>query len=128
MAALTESTKTHAFTVCLKDDTQGIERYKAYHAAPWPEIVPWLRTCGVLDMKIYLRGRRLFMHLVTTDSFDPETGFQRIEELPAARQWNEIMYPLQTPAPEAGPDEWWAAMDLIFDMQADRSHSSEGAH
>jgi len=68
------------------------------------------------------------MHLVTTDSFDPETGFERIEDMPAARQWNEIMYPLQTPAPEAGPDECWAAMDLIFDMQAQRSNSSEDAH
>jgi L-rhamnose mutarotase len=30
--------------------------------------------------------------------------------------WNALMADLQARAPEASADEWWAAMDLVFDL------------
>ncbi|MGH2369095.1 MAG: L-rhamnose mutarotase [Chloroflexota bacterium] len=32
------------------------------------------------------------------------------------QEWEQLMRTLQERAPEAGADEWWADMELVFDM------------
>ena len=46
----------------------------------------------------------------------PERDFPRANESPRAREWDALMRGLQLPAPEAGPGEWWAAMEEVFDL------------
>jgi L-rhamnose mutarotase len=67
-------------------------------------------------MQIFLRGTRLFMYVVTDDTFDPAHDFARINEDPTSQRWNALMAELQARASEARPDEWWAEMDLVFDL------------
>jgi len=67
-------------------------------------------------MHIFVRGTRLFMYLVTDESFDPRVDFARINEDPVSARWNALMATLQQRAPEANEDEWWAPMDLVFDL------------
>ena len=108
----------YGLSLNLKDDPELIEQYRAYHRDPWPETLQGLREVGILDMKIFLLGRRMFMYMMTTDAFDPDTDFARyMEQNPRAREWDELMRTFQEKAPEAGEEEWWAFMEMVFDMQ-----------
>jgi L-rhamnose mutarotase len=103
-------------TLCLRDDPAAIERYRVEHRNAWPEVVQRLRAAGVAGMRIYLRGRRLFMEMEAVDEFDPAHDFPRLSDDPRYREWEVLMRSLQERAPEAGPDEWWAQMEQVFDL------------
>jgi len=101
--------------------TPRSSRYKKEHAKVWPEVLARLREIGVTEMKIYLLGRRMFMYCETKDGFDPARDFARSTEDPTYRKWDELMRTLQERAPEAKPGEWWAMMELVFDLNWGRS-------
>ena len=103
-------------TLMLKDGAEVVERYKQHHRSVWPEVVVRLREIGVVEMKIFLRGRRLFMYMEAIDGFDPEREFPKLSEDSRYREWDELMTGLQEPAPEAKAGEWWAAMEEVFDL------------
>lgn len=110
--------KVYGLTLNLKDDPRTIEQYKHYHRHPWPEPLEGLRQVGVLDMKIFLLGRRMFMYMTAVDEFAPEVDFPRyMEQNPRAREWDELMRTFQEKVPEAGEGEWWALMEKVFDLQ-----------
>lgn len=108
--------KTFGLTICLQDDPRKIEAYKRYHAATWPEVLAGLREVGIREMRIFLRGRRMFMYMETDDDFELDVDFKRAQAHPRAKEWNELMATFQERAPEANPNEWWAAMELVFDL------------
>ena len=108
--------KAFGLTLCLQDDPAKIAEYKAQHQAVWPGVLARLREVGVHEMRIFLRGTRMFMYIETDDAFDPRRDFARVNEDPVSAEWNELMANLQQRAPEADPDEWWAPMELVFDM------------
>ena len=105
-------------TIELKDDPELIAQYKAHHADPWPEPLQGLGEVGITDMKIFLLGRRMFMYMTATDEFDPARDFPRyVEQNPKAKEWDELMRTFQQQVPEAKEGEWWANMELVFDLQ-----------
>lgn len=105
-------------TIELKDDPELIAQYKAYHADPWPEPLQGLDEVGITDMKIFLLGQRMFMYMTATDEFDPARDFPRyVEQNPKAKEWDELMRTFQQQVPEAKEGEWWANMELVFDLQ-----------
>jgi L-rhamnose mutarotase len=71
---------------------------------------------GIRELRIFLRGRRLFMYMETEDDFDPGRDFARVLDAPRYREWDELMRSLQERAPEAAEDEWWAPMEEVFDL------------
>jgi L-rhamnose mutarotase len=103
-------------TLMLRDDDEIVERYRQHHRNAWPEVIARLREVGVVEMRIYLLGRRLFMYMEAIDGFDPEREFPKLVEDPRYRQWDELMRGLQQPAPEARAGEWWAPMEEVFDL------------
>ena len=110
--------KHYALTLNLKDDPQIIERYKEHHSHPWPEPLQGLKEVGIEGMRIYLLGRRMFMHMTTTDDFDPARDFARyVERNPKAAEWDDLMRTFQERVPEAGEGEWWAFMECVFDLK-----------
>jgi len=115
--------KNFGLTLNLQDDAAKIAEYRRAHQAVWPEVTDRLRACGVQQMQIFLKGTRLFMYLVTDDAFEPARDFARINEDPASARWNALMADLQARAPEADADEWWAAMELVFDLEWPQHHS-----
>lgn len=108
--------KTYGLTLMLQDDPAKIEEYKMQHLAVWPAVTARLREVGINEMRIFLRGLRMFMYIETTDDFDPIADFARVNDQPESAEWNRLMADLQARAPEANPDEWWAPMELVFDM------------
>jgi L-rhamnose mutarotase len=109
--------KTYAKTILLKNDPEKIAEYRRHHDQIWPEVVASFRQVGVLDMRIWLLGHRLFMVMDTTDDFDPETDLQQYLLLdPKNDQWESLMASFQERVPEARPGELWADMELVFKM------------
>jgi L-rhamnose mutarotase len=108
--------KNFGLTLNLQDDPEKIAAYKRAHQAVSLGVTSRLRACGVQQMQIFLRGTRMFMYLITDDTFVPARDFPRINEDPASARWNALMADLQARAPEANADEWWAPMELVFDM------------
>lgn len=106
-----------ALTLNLKNDAEVIGRYKQYHAETWPEVVAALQQVGILDMRIWLLGRRLFMVYKAREGFDPEVDFPRYLKLhPRCQEWENLMGTLQEPVEDAQPGEKWAAMEKVFDL------------
>jgi L-rhamnose mutarotase len=103
-------------TLLLQDGADVVERYRQYHRHAWPEVIVRLREIGIVEMRIFLLGRRLFMYMQTVDGFAPEDEFPKLTQDARYREWDELMRTLQRPAPEAKPGEWWAAMEEVFDL------------
>ena len=110
--------KVYGLTLNLKDDPEIIAQYKHYHRHPWPEPLQGLKEVGILDMKIFLLGRRMFMYMSAVDAFDPDVDFPRyMAANPKAKEWDDLMRTFQEKVPEARPGEWWALMEEVFDLQ-----------
>jgi L-rhamnose mutarotase len=77
-------------TLLLRKNTALVERYEACHRHVWPEVVARLREVGVLEMQIFLLGRRLFLWIETVDSFNPQSAFARLGEDERYREWDEL--------------------------------------
>ena len=66
-------------------------------------------------MKIFLRGQRMFMYMTANDDYNPGNPSDTPPH-PRVLEWDRIMRTLQERSPEATEDEWWAEMELVFDM------------
>ncbi|MCU0450571.1 MAG: L-rhamnose mutarotase [Bernardetiaceae bacterium] len=111
--------KVFAQTLNLKDDPEVIRQYRYHHAHPYPEVVEALRAVGIINLEIFLLGRRLFMYLTTVDAFDPAVDFPRyLARHPRCQAWEDLMTTFQEPVPEAQPGQKWAPMECVFDLQA----------
>jgi L-rhamnose mutarotase len=111
--------KTYAQTILLRDDPAVLAAYRDHHHHIWPEVAEGLRGAGILQMRIWLLGRQLFMVMDTTDDLDPDRDFARYEAgHPRHAEWQRLMESFQEPVPDAKPGEWWAQMELVFTLNA----------
>jgi L-rhamnose mutarotase len=117
----------YGLTLCLRDDAAAIDRYRQEHRMVWPEVLARLREVGITEMKIFLRGRRLFMYIEAQEGFDPARDFRRLSEDPVSQRWEALMATLQEQAPEAHDDEWWALMEEVFDLDWPRHRPGDGS-
>ena len=109
--------KSFALTLDLQDDAGVIAEYKRYHREVWPEVIEGLRSVGIVKMKIFLKGTRMFMYIETGDDFEPARDFQAYTESSLrAREWDEMMRGFQVQVPGAAEGEWWASMEEAFDI------------
>ena len=110
--------KCFAQALDLKDDPALIAQYKRHHAAVWPEVTAALRAIGITRMKLFLLGTHLFMYYEAPDSFNPARDYQTYVANPKAQAWDALMRTFQQRVPEARPGDWWAPMDLVFDLES----------
>ena len=108
--------KSFAQALDLKESAEGIEKYKEYHRAVWPEVIAGLKGIGITKMKIFLQGRHLFMYLEAPDDFDLARDFGRYMSSERAQEWDSLMRGFQEPVPGAAPGEWWAPAGEVFDL------------
>ena len=107
----------YGMTLALRDDPALVERYKEHHRHVWPEVVARLHELGIRQMQIFLHRRQLFLWMETVDGFNPERDFARLVEDERYREWDALMRTMQEPVPDARPGEWWASMELVFDLK-----------
>lgn len=109
--------KYYALALDLADDPAAVQQYIDYHANPFPEVVAALKEVGILDMKIFRIGQRLFMYYTAADAFDPSVDFPRYLTLhPRCQEWEDLMTTLQKPLPEATPGQKWVPMEQVFQL------------
>jgi L-rhamnose mutarotase len=111
--------------VDLKDDPAIIERYTTHHRQVWPEVLASLRRAGIVNMDVYILGRRLVM-VVETEGQDYQRCFAaHASSHSRVVEWEALMRSLQQPPPGAAPGEWWTEMRPVFSLAtahyADRS-------
>jgi L-rhamnose mutarotase len=112
--------QAYGMALDLRDDPKLIARYRKEHERAWPEVLARLREIGVSEMRIFLLGRRMFMYCETRDGFDPAKDFARANDDPTYQKWDELMRTMQERVREAKPTEWWAKMELVFDLSWSR--------
>lgn len=106
--------KTYAFALDLKDDEQLIAEYEQHHKGIWPEIKESIKETGIMDMRIYRLGNRLFMTMEVDDHFSFEKKAAADERNPKVQEWEALMWKYQQPLPRAKAGEKWSLMKEIF--------------
>lgn len=111
-------TKRYCLACDLKDDSQLIEEYKAYHSQEkfWPEITESIRVAGIEDMQISLIGNRLFMIMEVNDNFSFEKKAKMDTASAIAQKWESLMWDYQQGLPWATKGEKWMLMETIFKL------------
>jgi len=111
----------HVFLVQLRDDPQAIAAYRAHHRQVWPEVIRSLRDVGVQAMDIHLLGRTAVMIVELEDGVDVQRAFSAHRGSSArVAEWEQLMKSLQQPSPDAAAGEWWAQMEPVFRLAADK--------
>lgn len=110
--------KRYACTTDLVTDEVKIAEYLAHHRAVWPEVVLSFAAVGVLDLRIWRFGTRMFYELEVTDDFDPARDFARYAAMhPSNPVWEAFMASgFQNPLPGRKPGENWASMEPAFSL------------
>lgn len=108
--------RTFAQAIDLVDDAAAIAEYERLHRSVWPEVTDALRQIGILSMRIYRCGTRLFMVIETDDGFEPARDYAAYAEQPRAREWDALMRRYQRQVPGASPERWWTPMNLVFEL------------
>ena len=104
----------HVLAVDLKDDPAAVASYLEHHKQVWPEVVRSLKTSGIVDMEIYVLGRRLVMFVDTNGSDFRQSFAAHQASHPRVAEWEALMKSLQEPVPGSAPGEWWAQMQPVF--------------
>ena len=106
-------------TLTLEDDPQLIIDYKKVHArdAVWPEITAGMMEVGILDMEIYIVGRRLIMIMDTVPDFDHESAMVELADKPRQSEWEAYVSRFQRTSAEASADEKWQLMERIYKLE-----------
>jgi L-rhamnose mutarotase len=112
----------HVLMVDLRDDPAAIASYREHHRRVWPEVIRSLREAGVERMDIHLLGRRLVMIVDLRPGLDHKRTFAaHVASSPRVVEWERLMKSLQEPAPDSPPGEWWALMEPVFSLEAERA-------
>lgn len=104
-------------TLDLKNDPQLIADYRRYHERIWPEITQSIKDSGVVDMEIYLLGKRMLMIMEVNESFSFEKKAKADQLNPKVQEWEQLMWKSQQPLPDARPGEKWVRMERIFKLE-----------
>jgi L-rhamnose mutarotase len=106
----------YCLTLDLKDDAAAIAEYKRHHEKIWPEIRNSILGAGIIDMEIYLLGRRLFMIMEVDETFSLAAKAAADAANPRVQEWETLMGQFQQPLPESRPGQRWVLMERIFSL------------
>ncbi len=92
---------------------ETLDRYKAYHAAVWPEILDMISQCNIRNYSIFYKDHKLFAYFeYVGDDFDADMAKMAAD--PKTQEWWDIMMPMQEPVETRAEGEWWATMEEVF--------------
>jgi len=94
---------------------EHFERYKAYHAAVWPEILSMITACNITNYSIFHKDGLLFAYFeYIGDNFSADMAKMAAD--PKTREWWDIMEPMQEPVANRAAGEWWSNLDEVFHL------------
>lgn len=92
---------------------EALEKYKAYHAAVWPEVLDTIARCNIRNYSIFLRDGYLFAYFEYHGN-DYAADMAKMAADPKTQEWWSITDPMQQPLETRRPGEWWAEMEEVF--------------
>lgn len=110
--------RRYCLALDLKNDPKLIAEYKRYHEKVWPEVTRSIKDTGIEDMEIYLLGTRIFMIMEVNERFSFEAKAKADQNNLKVQEWEQLMWKLQQPLPQAQPGEKWLLMERIFQLEA----------
>jgi L-rhamnose mutarotase len=105
--------KRYGWMIGLKPE--AVEKYKAYHAAVWPEVLDRIRKCNIRNYSIYFKDNLLFGYYEYYGS-DHAADMQKMGAHAKTQEWWAVMGPMQQPIDTRKPGEWWAEMEEVFHL------------
>ena len=107
-----------ALALDLKDDPHLIAEYEEYHRNVWPDVLAAIKHVGILEMKIFRTGNRMFMLMETTDEYDEHSAAQYFKNDPKSCEWEILMDNFQQRIEGSPVDSKWVAMACCFQLTA----------
>lgn len=110
------ATKRYVQILDLRDDPELIAEYRKWHSKEfhWDEIREGIRSVGILEMEIYIRGNHLVMIVDTPVNFDWAEAMSRLSALPRQAEWEAFVAKMQGVDPNARSDEKWQMTERMF--------------
>jgi L-rhamnose mutarotase len=109
--------KEFALHLELKNDPDLITQYEHYHRDVWPQVIEAIRHVGILNMKIYRWGNRIFMIMQTSDDYDMQQAANYLNSDPVSIEWEQLMDKFQQRLPGTLLEQKWQLMSRCFDLQ-----------
>jgi len=92
-----------------------LEKYKALHASPWPEINEMITACNIENYSIFYRDGLLFAYFeYVGDDYDADMAKMAAD--PLTQKWWAECKPCQQPVDSAAEDEWWGNMQEVYHL------------
>lgn len=109
-------TKRYCQTLNLKNNPALIAEYRRLHSRRevWPEILAGIRSVGILEMEMYIRGVTVCMIMETPVDFDWDTAMERLSRLPRQQEWEDCVAHFQECVPGSGSAQKWKLMERMF--------------
>lgn len=109
----------YCLTLDLKDDSELIAEYEAYHQDVWPEVIASIKEAGIKHMEIFRWSNRLFMIIEVDESFSWEKKASLDVANQKVQEWENLMWNYQKKLPGSKPGEKWQLMKKIFSLEKD---------
>ncbi len=107
--------KRYCLALDLKDDEALIKAYEQHHAHVPDAILESIKDAGIIAMKIYRTGNRMFMIMEVNDDFNFDKKSERDAANEAVQQWEQLMWNYQQALPWAKEGEKWVLMSPVFE-------------
>ena len=97
-----------------------LDKYKAMHANPWPEINAKLKQVNIQNYSIYLTqfpdgNHYLFGYFEYTGK-DFDADMKRMGDDPKTKEWWSHTDPMQLPLENRDEGDWWKAMEEVYHL------------
>ncbi len=97
-----------------------LDKYKALHANPWPEINAKLKHVNIQNYSIYLTqfpdgNHYLFGYFEYTGK-DFDADMKRMADDPKTKEWWSLTDPMQLPLENRNEGEWWKSMEEVYHL------------
>ena len=85
-----------------------LEKYKALHANPWPEVNEMIKKCNIQNYSIYYRGGYLFSYFEYVGDNYEEDMKKKWLQTPKHRNGGKRQIPTRASGICKTREEWWA--------------------
>lgn len=111
-------TRRYVQVLDLRDDAALIAEYRRLHARQgvWPQVLENIRRAGVLEMEIYLHGRRLVMICTLPDGLSWADCMARLAQAPRQTEWETLTAHFQQTEATGRSDAKWQIAERIFHL------------
>lgn len=99
----------------IKVKPEYLEKYKALHANPWPEVNAKIKECNIQNYSIYFWNGYLFSYYEYVGE-DYEADMAKMAADPKTQEWWKETDPCQEPVELAKEGAWWSDMEEVYHL------------